>query len=99
MTLIRTAAEWSVAEAAANAADAADRGWRLLDASGVRSVNPALRGEFLGGLHCAADGAVESRVALPALRAFLEPTGRYTWLPGREVRDVTPGSVRDDTGS
>ncbi|MGI5239152.1 TIGR03364 family FAD-dependent oxidoreductase [Dactylosporangium sp. CA-139066] len=100
MTLIRTAGEWAVAEAAvADPAVAAERGWRLLDAPAVRAVNPALRGDFLGGLHCAADGAVEPRVALPALRACLEPTGRYTWLPGREVRDAAPGAVRDDTGA
>ncbi|MFG2039745.1 TIGR03364 family FAD-dependent oxidoreductase [Dactylosporangium sp. NPDC048998] len=99
MTLVRTKAEWSVAEAAAGAPDAAERGWRLLDAAAVRTINPALRGEFLGGLHCAADGAVESRVALPALRAALQPSGRYTWLPGREARTVAEGSVRDDTGA
>ncbi|WP_432992849.1 TIGR03364 family FAD-dependent oxidoreductase [Dactylosporangium sp. CA-233914] len=98
MTLVRTEAEWAVAETAAARPDAAERGWRLLDAEAVRSVNPALRGEFLGGLHCARDGAVESRVALPALRAALEPSGRYRWVPGREARDVREGAVRDDTG-
>ncbi|GAA2383246.1 TIGR03364 family FAD-dependent oxidoreductase [Dactylosporangium salmoneum] len=98
LTLVRTKAEWLVAEAAAAAPDAAERGWRLLDAEQVRAVNPALRGDFLGGLHCTLDGAVESRVALPALRAALAPTGRYTWLPGREVRAAGTGSVRDDTG-
>jgi hypothetical protein len=33
-------------------------------------------------------------VAQPALRAALATTGRYTWLPGREVRDVATGLVR-----
>jgi FAD dependent oxidoreductase TIGR03364 len=99
LTLIRTEAEWAVAAAAAAAPDAAGRGWRLVEAREVQLLNPALRGDFLGALHCARDGAVESRVALPALRAALAPTGRYTWLPGREVRAVAEGSVRDDTGA
>ncbi|WP_432841172.1 TIGR03364 family FAD-dependent oxidoreductase [Dactylosporangium sp. CA-092794] len=99
LTLVRTQTELAVARAAAAAPDAAERGWRLLEPDEVRAVNPALRGEYLAGLHCAADGAVESRVALPALRAALEHTGRYTWLAGREVRTVSGDSVRDDTGA
>jgi FAD dependent oxidoreductase TIGR03364 len=99
LTLLRTEAELKVASAAASAQDAPERGWRLLEPGEVRTVNPALRGTFLGALHCTADGAVESRVALPALRAALLPTGRYTWLPGREVRALSPGAVRDDTGT
>ncbi|MFD8595804.1 TIGR03364 family FAD-dependent oxidoreductase [Kitasatospora sp. NPDC059646] len=99
LTLARTEAELAVAEAAVTMPDAAARGYRLLDPDEVRAVNPALRGRFLGGLHCTRDGAVESRVAQPALRAALEATGRYTFLPGREVREVVgSAAVRDDHG-
>lgn len=66
ITLVRTEAELAVAEAAVASADADARGFELLDPAQVRAVNPALRGTFLAGLHCATDAAVESRQALPA---------------------------------
>src|SRR5215467_4775299 len=47
----------------------------LLDAAGVRAVNPALRGEFAGGLHCRLDAIVEPRQVLPALRGYLATRG------------------------
>lgn len=99
LTLCRTPAEVSVAKAAAGAADAAERGFTLLEPAEARTLNPALRGEFLAALWCARDGAVESRVALPALRAALAGSGRYTWLPGREVRELGDRWVRDDHGT
>jgi hypothetical protein len=52
-------------------------------------VNPALRGEFAGGLLCRADAAVEPRLVPAALRAaLLDGTSAqppYRWLPGREA--------------
>ncbi|MFF3559050.1 TIGR03364 family FAD-dependent oxidoreductase [Streptomyces sp. NPDC002574] len=98
LTVVRTEAERAVADQVLASADAAARGLKWLDAAEVRHRNPALRGEFTGALLCERDAAVESRVALPALRAHLAATGRYTFLPGREVRDVAPGTVRDDHG-
>ncbi|MFW0795746.1 TIGR03364 family FAD-dependent oxidoreductase [Gordonia sp. CPCC 205515] len=101
MTLVRTAAELAVAEEVCARPDAADRGFTLLDPDAVRSVNPALRGEFLAGLHCSRDGAVESRVALPAIRAHLASTGRYEFVAGHEVRAIFSASgvtVADDHG-
>ncbi|MER7014115.1 TIGR03364 family FAD-dependent oxidoreductase [Saccharopolyspora sp. NPDC000359] len=98
LTVLRTSAELAVAEDFAARPDAAERGTKLLDAAEARALNPALRGEMLGALWCERDGAVESRTAQPALRAHLSKTGPYSWLPGREVRDVGEGWVRDDTG-
>ncbi|WP_190210231.1 TIGR03364 family FAD-dependent oxidoreductase [Kitasatospora indigofera] len=99
LTVVRTEAELAVAEQALKLPDAEARGLRLLDAEETRAANPALRGRLLGALWCGRDGAVEPRVAQPALRAELERSGRYTFLPGREVREVTAGSgVRDDHG-
>ncbi|MCX4094217.1 TIGR03364 family FAD-dependent oxidoreductase [Nocardia sp. alder85J] len=98
ITLVRTDAELAVAEAAAAAPDAEARGFELLDADRVRARNPALRGKFLAGLHCSTDAAVESRQALPALRAYLAATGRYTFHAGAEARDVADGTVTDDHG-
>ncbi|MFD9128589.1 TIGR03364 family FAD-dependent oxidoreductase [Kitasatospora sp. NPDC059571] len=99
LTVVRTDAELAVAEQAVKLPDAAERGYRLLDAAETRALNPALRGSFLGALHCERDAAVEPRVAQPALRAALEASGRYTFLPGREVREVVgEHAVRDDHG-
>jgi hypothetical protein len=76
-----------MAEAAAQP-DAHLRGFELLDADGVRAVNPAVRGDLLGGLHCSRDAIVEPGLVLGALRVTLAATGRYTWLPRRQVVDV-----------
>jgi FAD dependent oxidoreductase TIGR03364 len=99
ITLVRTAAELAVAEEAANRTDAGHRGFTLLDPDRVRDINPALRGRFLGGLHCALDAAVESRQALPAIRAHLSASGRYEFVAGVEARAVENRAVRDDRGN
>ncbi|KQV03344.1 MULTISPECIES: TIGR03364 family FAD-dependent oxidoreductase [unclassified Kitasatospora] len=99
LTVVRTEAELAVAEQALLRDDAEARGYRLLDAAQTRAANPALRGKLLGALHCDRDAAVEPRIAQPALRTALEATGRYTFLPGREVREVVgENAVRDDHG-
>lgn len=98
LTVLRTAAEVAVAEEAAARPDAAARGFAVLDASHARRINPALRGKFLAALYCSRDAAVESRQALPAIRDHLARTGRYTFVPGAEVRAVAGGRVRDDHG-
>ncbi|MBP0461323.1 TIGR03364 family FAD-dependent oxidoreductase [Streptomyces montanisoli] len=102
LTLVRTERELAVAAAATERADAAARGYELLTPDEARGINPALRGDFTAALWCARDAAVEPRVAQLALREVLSATGRYTFLGGREARDVTPAaggaSVRDDHG-
>ncbi|GIG66878.1 TIGR03364 family FAD-dependent oxidoreductase [Phytomonospora endophytica] len=98
LTLCRSDAEVAVAEHAVSTSDSGERGFTLLDPGAARALNPLLRGDFMAALHCTTDAAVESRVALPALRAHLTASGRYTYLPGREVRDVSTGEVRDDHG-
>ncbi|MDG3013950.1 TIGR03364 family FAD-dependent oxidoreductase [Speluncibacter jeojiensis] len=100
MTLLRSPEEVAVAEDMVARPDADARGFALLDPDAVRAVNPALRGKFLAGLHCTRDGAVESRVALPAIRRHLEASGRYTFHACAEIREVaTTGlgvRLRDD---
>jgi FAD dependent oxidoreductase TIGR03364 len=100
MTVAASDAELAVLKEAAALPDADRRGYELLDAAAVRAVNPALRGEFLGGLWCRTDAIVEPRVAQRALRAFLLASGPgYQWLPGREAVAVRPHGVRDHTGA
>ncbi|MCW7947344.1 FAD-dependent oxidoreductase [Streptomyces hygroscopicus] len=99
LTVIRTDLERAVAEAALARPDAAARGYKLLTAAEARTVNPALRGAYEAALYCERDAAVEPRTAQLALRAELLKSPNYTFLPGREVREVTgPGTVRDDHG-
>ena len=98
LTIATGEAELAVMREAAALPDAKQREFELLSADQVRSVNPALRGEFLGGLHCQADAIVEPRVTLPALRASLAGPS-YEWLPGREAVELAPHGVRDQDGT
>lgn len=96
LTLLRTEREIDVAAEVVARADAECRGFTLLDVEQVRALNPALRGDYLAGLHCALDAAVESRQALPAMREYMAATGRYTFLPHTEARSVEGQTVVDD---
>lgn len=99
LTPLRTPAETAVAEAATARPDAAARGRKLLTAEEARALNPALRGEFTAALWCERDAAVEPRTAQLALKRELLASGRYTYLGGREVREVVgAAAVRDDHG-
>src|SRR3984957_7099771 len=97
LTIATGGAELAVMREAAALPDAKQRGLDLLSADEVRSVNPALRGGFLGGLHCRAAATVEPRVALPALRASLAGPS-YEWRPGLEAVEVAAHGVRDSRG-
>ena len=98
LTLATDDAELQVLKEAAGRPDADRRGFELLDPRAVRQVNPALRGELVGGLLCRADAILEPRQALPALRGYLTGNG-YEWRPGREVVEIAPNAVRDHTGA
>ncbi|CAM5450918.1 FAD-dependent oxidoreductase [Streptomyces avidinii] len=89
LTPLRNAREYAVAEAAVARPDAAARGYKLVTAAEARQINPALRGAFEAALWCERDAAVEPRTAQLHLREALKASGRYTFLPGREVREVT----------
>ena len=98
LTIAANEAELAVMREAVELPDAKQREFELLSASEVRAVNPALQGDFLGGLYCRADAIVEPRLALPALRASLAGPG-YTWLPGLEAVEVAANGVRDAHGT
>jgi FAD dependent oxidoreductase TIGR03364 len=100
LTIAADEVELGLLKEAAARPDADRRGFELLDPGAVRTINPALRGEFAGGLYCRLDGIVEPRLVLPALRGYLAASSSaYQWLPGREVTEVTAGAVRDHTGA
>jgi hypothetical protein len=71
LTLARDDAELGLLNEAAARPDAGLRDYELLDPAAIRAVNPALRGEFAGGLLCRADAIVEPRQVPLALRAHL----------------------------
>ncbi|WP_370155077.1 TIGR03364 family FAD-dependent oxidoreductase [Streptacidiphilus sp. EB129] len=100
LTVLRTEAEHAVAAEVAARPDAAVRGWELLDEAETRKANPALRGDgLLGALWSPHDAQVEPRVTQRALQDRLRESGRYTFLGGREVREIVgERSVRDDRG-
>jgi glycine/D-amino acid oxidase-like deaminating enzyme len=98
LTIATSEAELAVMREAAALPDAKQREFELLGPDEVRSVNPALGGDFLGGLHCLADGIVEPRLALPALRGSLAGPS-YDWRPGLEAVEVEPHGVRDQHGA
>ena len=97
LTIATSEAELAVMREAAELDDAKQREFELLSPDEVRAINPALRGEFLGGLYCRADAIVEPRVTLPALRAALAGPS-YEWLPGTEAVEFAEGGVRDSHG-
>ena len=99
ITLMRTPGEVAVAEEVMARPDAGCRGFTLLEPADVLALNPALRGRYLAGLHCAHDGAVESRQALPAMREYMAATGRYTFVSHTEARSVAGTAVTDDRGT
>ena len=94
VTVAGTDSELALMVEAAAQPDASSRMFELLDATGIRDVNPAIKGDIAGGLWCRADAVVEPGSVLGALRATLEATGRYHWVPGRQAVDVqTPTSA------
>jgi FAD dependent oxidoreductase TIGR03364 len=100
LTIAADEVELGLLKEAAARPDADRRGFELLDPGAVRTINPALRGDFAGGLYCRLDGIVEPRQVLPALRGYLAASSSaYQWLPGREVTEVAAGAVRDHTGA
>ncbi|CAN5759829.1 TIGR03364 family FAD-dependent oxidoreductase [soil metagenome] len=98
LTLLRSAGEVAVAEEVVARVDAQRRGFTVLDPDEVRRINPALQGKFVAALHCSTDAAVESRVALPAVRQYLAASGRYTFEPDTEARSIAGTTVHDDRG-
>lgn len=98
LTLLNNDDEMRVAVRAVARADAAAREFELLSHDEVLERNPALGGKFEAGLYCGRDAAVESRVALGALRDWMVGTGRYEYYPGRELVGIADYEVIDHRG-
>ncbi|HTT58468.1 MAG TPA: FAD-dependent oxidoreductase [Acidimicrobiales bacterium] len=98
LTLLKSESEMLVAERALVREDAHLRDFALLSHDEVLTHNPALEGKFGAGLWCGRDAAVESRVALGALREAMAGTERYDYLSGRELVGLEDSGVIDHRG-
>ncbi len=98
ITLIGNEPELEVAVRAMARSDAESRRFELLASEEIVRRNPALQGDFMAGLFCGRDAAVESRLALGALRDYMENSGRYEYLSGRELVGVVDHAAIDHCG-
>ncbi|MGO9029427.1 MAG: FAD-dependent oxidoreductase [Acidimicrobiales bacterium] len=88
LTIATNEDELSLMDDLARQPEAAQRKLEVVDADGVKKLNPAVRGITTGGLYCRRDAIIEPGSVLEALRRTLEETGHYWWIPGRRVVDV-----------
>jgi len=91
--------ERAVVEKVMERDDAQRRGFELVSADEARRINPALEGEFHSALWCRKDAAVESRVALGALRDYMAKYGRYEFLNNTELVGLGDHHVVDHKGT
>lgn len=91
VTVAANDAELALMSQVTKQADVELRGFELLDPAQVREVNPTIRGDIAGGLWCRNDAVVEPGSVLGSIRESMHATGRYEWLPGRQVVDVHQG--------
>ncbi len=98
LTLAMTEDEAKVMQDAADMSDAARREMTYVEPGDIRRINPAVRGDVLGGLWCKRDAIVEPTHLLAAVRERLAETRRYRFLPNRTVVDADLGLVVDHTG-
>jgi FAD dependent oxidoreductase TIGR03364 len=104
LTCARRPDELAAIELASEVDGAAERGFRLLLPKEVAAVAPALEeaakdGGLLGALYCSHDAAVEPRLVPGAIRAMLEASGQYRFLPAHPVMACRPHGVLDAQGS
>lgn len=98
MTLVDSAEGEKVLDEVCSSHDADTRGVRLLTRVEAAKVNPALAGDFRAAMYCEHDAVVEPRKVLPALRAYLASSGRYSFHAGRTVLGLDGASVSAHTG-
>ena len=98
LTVALTEDEWQVMGDFAATPAAAERHIELLSPAEVRARNPALAGRTYGALWCGRDAIVEPGRVLGAIQGWLASQGRYRFCGGRNVVDVRPDAVLDQTG-
>jgi len=99
LTLAVRPDEIEVIEKAVAMSDATERRFEFVDVKEIQQRNPSLKGNFLGGLFCALDAAVESRQALGALRDAMTASGNYEFLAHREIVALGDHEIVDHRGT
>jgi FAD dependent oxidoreductase TIGR03364 len=99
LTVAQTDGERKVMQEFAQHPDAADRSITFVEPEDLAAINPALRGETTGALHCTEDAIVEPRLALAAMREYLLARGSYAFHPGRRIVGLEDHAVVDTTGT
>jgi FAD dependent oxidoreductase TIGR03364 len=99
LTLASTDSERKVMEEFAHHPHATARGIAYVGPDEVAAVNPGVRGEVAGGLHCTRDAVVEPRRVLAAMRDHLAARGSYSFHPGRRVVGIEDHPVLDASGT
>jgi FAD dependent oxidoreductase TIGR03364 len=99
LTLASNDGERKVMEEFAAHPDAAARSITYVDPAEVASINPAVRGDVAGGLHCALDAVVEPRHALGPLRDHIPTLGSYTYHRGCRVVAIEDHALVDTSGT
>ena len=102
LTVATNASERDVMQAFARHPDAGARSISFLHPDEVRVCNPAVGGDVEGALHCVHDAVVEPRLALGAMRGYLEASAgpdRYRFHPGRRVLAAAASAVVDSRGA
>jgi FAD dependent oxidoreductase TIGR03364 len=98
LTVACTEGERKVMEEFAHLPDAAVRSIAFVEPRELVALNPAVRGEVAGGLHCTQDAVVEPRLALDAMRDHLSARNSYAFHPGRRVVGLEDHAVVDASG-
>lgn len=99
LTVATDEAEVRALEKAARMADAAERGFELVDGGDARRRSPALGEGVQAALWCRSDAIVEPRLVPGAIRARLLAGGRYRWVPGCDVAEVDGRGAVDHRGN
>ncbi len=95
LTIAQTDSEFAVMQEAAAMDDAVLRGFRILHKREVQELEPLLGGNFIGGLQCTTDAAVEPNLLLSGLRNEMSKNARYEWRPDFDVVNF----AHSDTGN
>lgn len=98
LTVALAPEEVKVMEDFAHSKEAAERHIEFVDPPTLRRRNPVLSDEVLGALWAPEDAVVEPGRVLGAIRALLERSGRYRFVPDRLVTDADTGWALDHLG-
>lgn len=85
LTLAKTEVEYSVMQHVTDLPDFDLRGFELLSSNEIKLLEPTLKGNFIGGIRCTKDAAVEPPLLLSGLREEMRKNERYSWINNFEA--------------